>query len=164
MLEGNSHLAELVYYWTCETTAADAWKLWTNDIYVRVKNGTYSASIFLFDNDRDLNFHPDKIVSSFATLKLVPDVIVLGGFNHVDGSAWGLDRIGRRAVYEKAFPSAHYVVPKDEFLGYECTAEFNNCIVIANEMHHQCLPGPIARVAEQLVHNISRAFQHDVFA
>ena len=163
-------MAEVVYYMACETHAADIWKPsgGDNDGYIRIKNDTYSSSIFLFDNDKDLNSHPNKVVDIFDKIKLKPNVIVLGHFNNVRGEDWGVSRTVRRSIYQKAFPAAHYVVPKDYIFGGSpfCAADMLDCHSDEEINHHRCFPGPIARIAEQLAANISFAFkqQRDVYA
>lgn len=52
-------MAELIFYWLCESEGNSMWKLPNSDVFARFKNETYNVAVLMIDNDVDLNLHND---------------------------------------------------------------------------------------------------------
>lgn len=154
LIEGNSHTAEVITYWACETDSAEIYKLNHNSMFIRVFDKR--IMVLLIDNDITMNSHPDIVSDLLYKLQLVPNLIILGYFNHNQG----IEPEIRRTVYQMRYPQAQFFVPPMEIFQYIadhklfCPADFYNC-TSRSHVGHECLPGPIARVVEQLAHNIT---------
>ena len=154
LVEGNSLVFELFLYWLCESDEAQIWHLDFNDMYARVENDTYSSTLLILDNDKFHNISPYITIAVLEALGLVPDVIYLGYFN--EGWPWqGTSPQYRRMVYSVEYPDAHLIdLPVHPLAGVDpCGTDDGKGLTnyCTSTGVHQCIPGPIARIVEELV-------------
>lgn len=145
-MQGNSYLAEVVYYWLCYDEETLVWflKPVPNSIFAYHKR-TQSA-LLLIDNDSPVERNPVKTACSLQRMALSPSVILVGKVN-----SQGPNVEERTHIYAEAFPDAVTLeLAENQFLPrdcpeHECDAERDGEFNL-----HKCVPGPIARVVEDM--------------
>jgi hypothetical protein len=159
LLEGNSHLAELVDTWVCESYAFNKIpgniKVWiekdsilNNNLYIEIIKP--SVKILLIDNDRRINFYGYDMHEHISSLNSSFDIIGVGKLNWL----WKKNITVREEYYKLHFPNSTVIPFNETLLPCDCRSDFIYCDQACG---HQCSPGPILRAVESFAHMIIKA-------
>ena len=154
--EGNSYLAEKLYYLICETNKFMLNNHGSNggsDVLIKYDHNNdiilhltvNNLLLVLIDNHYSLN--TTNIIGILHKMMLRPHIIIVGHTN-----TQGNDSI-RFNQYNMAFPDAHLINPGVSFTNKTCYAP--SCDSKMKDNHHQCFPGPtLIEDAQDLIQTI----------
>lgn len=161
LVVGNSFLAEVIHTIICNHRWSSVFPHPESYNTVLAHNKERRLTLLLLSNEPNDGQDPDTFFQLMRKTGFQPHFLVLGSVNDAK-----IEHKVFAAMLSTAFPEAYFVPIPGRHLGTSCSAgdccpvrgskeRPDGCKPLAKDAHqnqHQCIPGPILRYAEELVH------------